>query len=164
MSSVPQRAASIRTACDTETLHTTPSVGDAVVFDYQGGGYAEHVAIVTAVYSNGNIETVSGDWGGQSGSEAHFSSTSHVVLNAPAYESGLNTRPGIIGMYISGYISPASEFRPALLPAPPPPPPYYRGMARDASGAKGYWLVGIDGGVFTIWRRWILRIDGRQNH
>src|SRR6185312_4680053 len=70
---------------DHHTLHDTPHVGDAVVFDYHGGGSADHVALVTEVNGDGTIETVSGDWDGQSGSEAHFSSTSHVVLNAPAY-------------------------------------------------------------------------------
>ena len=52
------------------TLSNTPAVGDAVVFDYQGGGVADHVAIVTQVNSDGTIETVSGDWNGDSGSEA----------------------------------------------------------------------------------------------
>ena len=89
------------------TLHSTPSIGDAVVFDYAGGGYADHVAIVTRVNSNGTIETVSGDWAGESGSEATFSSTSHADLNAPAYWGGVGSRPAIIGMTISGYISPA---------------------------------------------------------
>jgi len=89
------------------TLHSTPAVGDAVVFDYAGGGVADHVAIVTQVNSNGTIETVSGDWGGDNGSEATFASTSHVVFNAPAYWGGVGSAPGIMGMTISGYISPA---------------------------------------------------------
>jgi len=89
-----------------KTLHSRPAVGDAVVFGYAGNGYADHVAIVTSVRSNGTIETVSGDWNGQSGSEAHFSSTSHVVLNAPAYGDAIGSRPAVMGMKISGYISP----------------------------------------------------------
>ena len=89
------------------TLHSTPNLGDAVVFNYAGGGYADHVAIVTQVNSNGTIETVSGDWAGNSGSEATFSSTSHADLNAPAYWGGVGSVPGIIGMRISGYVSPA---------------------------------------------------------
>jgi hypothetical protein len=94
---------------DHGTLHSTPAVGDAVVFNYAGDGYAEHVAIVVKVNANGTIETVSGDWGGESGSEAHFSSTSHAVLNAPAYTSTEGAVPGIIGMRISGYIAPAGS-------------------------------------------------------
>ena len=89
------------------TLHSHPSVGDAVVFNYKGGGYADHVAIVARVFSNGSIETVSGDWGGQSGSEAHFASTSRVDLNAPAYAGSVGSYPGIMGMKISGFVSPA---------------------------------------------------------
>lgn len=88
------------------TLSNTPVPGAAVVFDYQGGGVADHVAIVTQVNSNGTIESVSGDWGGQSGSEATFSSTSHVVLNSPAYASAVGGTPSVIGMTISGYIQP----------------------------------------------------------
>ncbi|HEY1954489.1 MAG TPA: CHAP domain-containing protein [Polyangiaceae bacterium] len=88
------------------TLHNTPKLGDAVVFNYAGNGYADHVAIVTQVNGNGTIETVSGDWNGQSGTEAHFASTSHTVLNAPAYAGTVGTAPGIMGMTISGFISP----------------------------------------------------------
>lgn len=88
------------------TLSNSPSPGAAVVFDYGGGGYADHVAIVTRVNADGSIETASGDWNGQSGSEAYFSSTSSVVLNAPAYGSAVGSTPGIIGMTISGFIRP----------------------------------------------------------
>ena len=89
------------------TLHPWPSVGDAVVFDYAGGGYADHVALVTKVNANGTIEAVSGDWGGSGVSEAAFSSTSTVALNAPAFSSAVGDTPGPIGMTISGYVSPA---------------------------------------------------------
>jgi hypothetical protein len=89
------------------TLHSRPGVGDAVVFGYAGNGYADHVALVTAVHANGTIESVSGDWGGQTGSEEHFSATSHVIMNAPAYGAAIGNRPAVIGMRISGFISPA---------------------------------------------------------
>ena len=88
------------------TLHNSPELGDAVVFNYAGNGYADHVAIVTQVNGNGTIESVSGDWNGQSGTEAQFASTSHTVLNSPAYSGTVGTTPGIMGMKISGYISP----------------------------------------------------------
>lgn len=49
------------------TLHTDPSyvpqIGDAVVFDYNGNGWASHVAIVGAVNSNGTIQTINGNFG-----------------------------------------------------------------------------------------------------
>lgn len=89
------------------TLSGTPQVGDAVVFNYHGGGSADHVAIVTQVNGNGSIETASGDWAGESGSEAFFSSTSHVILNAPAYYGGVGSYAGEMGMTISGFIAPS---------------------------------------------------------
>jgi surface antigen len=91
---------------DNGTLSNSPAVGDAVVFDYAGGGVADHVAIVTQVNADGTIETVSGDWNGDSGTEAQFSSTSHVVLNSPAYAATVGSSPAIMGMTISGFISP----------------------------------------------------------
>ncbi len=88
------------------TLSNTPQLGSAVVFDYQGNGVADHVAIVTQVNSDGTIETVSGDWNGENGTEAQFASTSSVVLNTPAYASTVGTAPSVMGMTISGYIAP----------------------------------------------------------
>jgi hypothetical protein len=88
------------------TLKSTPSLGDAVVFNYAGNGYADHVALVTKVNTNGTIETVSGDWNGQSGTEAQFASTSHAVLNTPAYAGTVGSSPGIMGMKISGFVAP----------------------------------------------------------
>jgi hypothetical protein len=95
------------------TLSNTPHVGDAVVFNYHGGGSADHVAIVVQVNGDGTIETVSGDWGGESGTEAQFSSTSHADLNSPAYAGVVGSSPGIIGMKISGFISPAGSAAPS---------------------------------------------------
>jgi hypothetical protein len=102
------------------TLSNTPHVGDAVVYDYQGSCWADHVALVTQVNANGTIVTASGDWNGQSGSQAYFASTAHVIVNQPAYPGVVGSTPGAIGMTISGFISPAgiSEATP-----PPPPPP-----------------------------------------
>jgi MYXO-CTERM domain-containing protein len=88
------------------TLSSSPAVGDAVVFDYQGGGVADHVALVTQVNSDGTIETVSGDWGGTGSTEAAFASTSKVVLNSPAYASTDGSSPAIMGMTISGFVAP----------------------------------------------------------
>jgi hypothetical protein len=89
------------------TLSDTPAVGDAVVFDYAGGGVADHVAIVTLVNADGTIESVSGDWNGTGSTEAGFASTSAVVHNTPAYASTVGTAPSVMGMTISGYIAPA---------------------------------------------------------
>jgi CHAP domain len=89
------------------TLSGWPAVGDGVVFDYNGHGYADHVAIVTSVGSDGTIQSVSGDWGGQSGSEAQFASTSAVTPNVPSYPGFVGTSSPVTGMTISGYVQPA---------------------------------------------------------
>ncbi len=101
------------------TLSSTPHVGDAVVFNYQGNCWADHVALVTQVNPDGTIVTVSGDWNGQSGSQAHFASTASVVVNGPAFPGVVGYTPGPIGMKISGFISPVG-LAPAAKPAPPP--------------------------------------------
>jgi len=93
------------------TLSNTPAMGDAVVFSNgpndtsNGANGINHVALVSQVNSNGTIETISGDWNGQSGTEAHFASTSHVILNTPAYGSGVGSFSSVMGMWIEGYIS-----------------------------------------------------------
>jgi len=89
--------------------NSAPREGDAVVFNYAGNGYADHVAIVTKVLADGRIETASGDWNGQEGTEAEFSRTSHVVLNDPPYPAVVGSQPGVMGMTISGFISPAGS-------------------------------------------------------
>jgi hypothetical protein len=104
------------------TLSDTPHVGDAVVFDYQGNCWADHVAIVTEVHDDGKIVTVSGDWNGKSGSQAYFASTASVVLNKPAYPGVVDSYAGPIGMTISGFISPVGIPAPKAKEPPPPPP------------------------------------------
>ncbi|NUP06026.1 MAG: CHAP domain-containing protein [Polyangiaceae bacterium] len=89
------------------TLSSTPHVGDAVVYNYQGNCWADHVALVTKVNPDGSIITVSGNWGGQSGSQAHFSSTSSVKINQPAYSGEVGSYSNVMGNTISGFISPA---------------------------------------------------------
>jgi hypothetical protein len=78
------------------TLSSTPKVGDAVVFGYNGNGYAQHVAIVVSVNtSNHTIRSVGGNERGGAG----------VVAEDGPY----NWRVGYSsywGMYISGYIVP----------------------------------------------------------
>jgi hypothetical protein len=94
-------------------LHTSstyvPQVGDAVVYDYQGGGYADHVGIVTAVNSDGTVDTANGDFGGQSGgTQSQFARTSSVVSDRlAAASSRVGAEPSNIGMTISAYVSPS---------------------------------------------------------
>jgi hypothetical protein len=50
------------------TLHVDPNyvpqIGDAVVFGYNGNGWAEHVGLVDTVHTNGTIRTINGNFGG----------------------------------------------------------------------------------------------------
>ncbi|REK91274.1 CHAP domain-containing protein [Streptomyces inhibens] len=80
-------------------LHPDPHVGDAVVFNYNGDGYADHVAIVTAVNDDGTIESIGGN----------------EVTNDPSTSSAHRDQyPGAVGdsaywgMQISGYVSPTN--------------------------------------------------------
>jgi hypothetical protein len=79
------------------TLSDTPQVGDAVVFGYNGNGFAEHVAIVTSVNAaNHTITSVGGNEGGGDG----------TVDSDPPYDSTKGTEGFAPGYPISGYIAP----------------------------------------------------------
>jgi len=87
------------------TLHDTPHPGDAVVFNSNGGGYADHVALVTVVNDDGTIQSVSGNWNGPNGP-----STSHVMTNMPSYSGTVGSTSSTMGGYrIDGFISPACK-------------------------------------------------------
>jgi hypothetical protein len=88
------------------TLSSKPEVGDVAVFDYKGNGVADHVAIVVRVDSSGTIETISGDWEGHGNTEAGFSSTSHVIVNTPAYSDKLHSWSGTMAMRVDGFVRP----------------------------------------------------------
>lgn len=113
------------------TLHTSasyvPQPGDAVVYDYDGKSYADHVAIVTAINSDGSVVTANGDWnGGASSSEVVFATNSSVVsVTIPASQRAVGTIPSTVdpGAHyrISAYVTPLSG-APGSSPAPVPPP------------------------------------------
>jgi hypothetical protein len=137
-----------------DTLSDSPHVGDAVVFNYQGNAWADHVAIVTEVHDDGKIVTVSGDWNGKSGSQAYFASTASVVVNKPAFPGYTGAWAGPVGMTISGFISPVGIPTKAP-PATPKPPPGPEGsqaylypneqhyLNRDAAGnVRHHWWSG----------------------
>ncbi|MEO6083345.1 MAG: CHAP domain-containing protein [Umezawaea sp.] len=73
------------------TLHTdagyVPQVGDAVVFNYQGNGNADHVALVDAVNADGSIRTINGNFGG-----------TNNVNSSVKYATG----PGRVGQTLAG--------------------------------------------------------------
>ncbi|MFG2235830.1 FG-GAP-like repeat-containing protein [Streptomyces sp. NPDC048723] len=80
------------------TLHTSssyqPQVGDAVVFEY-ANGWAQHVAMVTAVYAGGSIMTTHGNWSDK---------VADVAVSASQKQVG--DTPSSIGQRISAYVTP----------------------------------------------------------
>ncbi|MFE3878041.1 CHAP domain-containing protein, partial [Kitasatospora sp. NPDC059146] len=116
-------------------LHSTPHVGDAVVFNYDGAGYADHVAIVTEV-GNGTIKSIGGNEGGQRG---NWAATSHVRVDGP-YSSALGYS-SYMGQSISGYVSPIGGTDNAPAPAPAPAP-----AAKDVTNL---FAIGAGGTVFN---------------
>ena len=100
-------------------VHTDPSYvpqpGDAVVYDFDGVAYADHVGIVTSVNADGSVTTVNGDFSG-SGSGATFARTSHVqIALIGAKHRSVGQTPGGVGMTITDYVTPRTE--PAASPA-----------------------------------------------
>jgi CHAP domain/IPT/TIG domain len=97
------------------TLHTSPSYqpqpGDAIVYDYDGQGHADHVGLVTSVSSDGAIMTVNGDWNGEAGyGMAKFAETSEVVVTTlqPNEVAVGSTPSSMDGMTISAYVTPVT--------------------------------------------------------
>ncbi|MGW6576990.1 CHAP domain-containing protein [Streptomyces sp. NPDC054945] len=82
------------------TLSNTPHVGDAVVYNYNGGSYADHVAVVTGV-SGDTVTITGGNQGGYPGHVSTNSTTKWRVGQSPW------------GQSISGYISPAGSNTPS---------------------------------------------------
>ena len=71
---------------------TQPKVGDIVTFDWDGGGWADHIGIVESV-NNGVITTIEGN------SSLYAGSTANTKVNRKTYD--WNSR------YIKGYARPA---------------------------------------------------------
>ncbi|MGI8679505.1 MAG: CHAP domain-containing protein, partial [Jatrophihabitans sp.] len=85
-------------------LTNTPEVGDAVYFS-DNGGVIQHVAVVTEVYPNGTIQSVSGDLGGQDGTMAQFADTSRSYHDAP-YSGAIGAYSPAVGWNVAGYTRP----------------------------------------------------------
>ncbi|GID94045.1 CHAP domain-containing protein [Amorphoplanes digitatis] len=87
------------------TFHATAQPGDAIVFSDNRGGYANHVAVVTAVNSDGSVVIANGNWGGQSGTMAHFATTSSVKqATIPASAASTGSWVAVEGYYITGIV------------------------------------------------------------
>ncbi|MBR7825052.1 CHAP domain-containing protein [Actinospica sp. MGRD01-02] len=125
------------------TLHTSssyvPQPGDAVVYDYAGGGSADHVGIVTSVDSSGNVVTANGDWNGISGSsQATFAESSSVVsVTIPASERASGDYVGAAGMTISGYVTPVASGSGNT----PPPVSGANPYSPNAACGSGYGVI-----------------------
>ncbi|WP_392893089.1 FG-GAP-like repeat-containing protein [Streptomyces sp. LN699] len=98
------------------TRSSTPHVGDAVVYGYSNG-YAQHVAMVTAV--NGDQVTITG------GNQGHSTHPQGIVSTSTTTSYRVGQAPW--GQTISGYISPK-------LQAATPPKVTLNGLGGTASG------------------------------
>jgi len=103
-------AASFITSSD-GTVHTSPGyqpqVGDAVVYNYDGDGWAQHVGIVTDILPGGAVETENGDFGSSGATEAQFAAASTVQESTlPADQTSVGSVPAGTGLTISAYVTP----------------------------------------------------------
>jgi CHAP domain len=87
--------------------NSSPQVGDAVLFGYNGTDFAEHVAIVVQVNSDGTIVSIGGDERGEEGgTDAHFAGTSCVAQDGPYNGAVGSSDARAPGHPLSGYVSP----------------------------------------------------------
>ncbi|MGW3039856.1 CHAP domain-containing protein, partial [Kitasatospora sp. NPDC001159] len=112
-------------------LHSTPHVGDAILFNYNGYDYADHVAVVTAV-GDGTVTTIGGNEHGVSG---NWSATSSVRQST--HSSAIGYSWG--GQRISGYVSPigGNDAGSGGTPAPAPASPNH--VYDNIRFANGTW-------------------------
>ncbi|WP_369185276.1 FG-GAP-like repeat-containing protein [Streptomyces sp. Y1] len=127
------------------TLHSTPQVGDAVVYNYDASSdYADHVALVTAV-GGGSITVVGGNEGHSSGH------SQGIVQEESTSQYAEGDAPW--GQVISGYISPVVKPSVALNFSQTVGGNYNGDkvsdlFAKDSSGNLFVW-TGNKGGAFS---------------
>jgi hypothetical protein len=124
------------------TVQSTPHIGDAVLFNYDPSRqYADHVAMVTAVYQDGTIDAVSGDVGG-TGSGSQFWSSSFVRQD---HFRGAIGYSSFWSYDLSGYVSPRNLSAPA---------PAVVGVVagRNADGRLEIFGRNSNGGVMTAYQ------------
>jgi hypothetical protein len=76
----------------------TPQVGDAVLYNYNGRGYADHVTLVVAVNANGTMVRIGGDEGN------HTSFATTTVDRDGPFKSAVGSTDS--GQRLSGYVRP----------------------------------------------------------
>ena len=113
-------------------LSSTPEVGDAVVFGYEGDGKAEHVAIVTSVdTAAGEITSIGGNQG--------TGATRAVTQDGP-YDDAVGSQSSWMDyMTLSGYATPIGGTTTAP-PAPAPVTPHGTVWDRAMTSA-GVWAA-----------------------
>jgi hypothetical protein len=128
------------------TLHTAssyvPQPGDAVVYDYAGGGVADHVGIVTSVDSSGDVVTANGDWNGVSDSpESTFAKSSAVdAVTIPAAQRSPGDYVTAAQMTISAYVTPV-----AAGTSTPPPVSSANPYSPSSVCGSGYGIIDSHG-------------------
>jgi len=132
-------------------VQSTPHVGDAVLFNYDSSkSYADHVALVTAVYPDGNIDAISGDVGGQTGgSDPLFWSTAFVRRD---HFSGAIGYSSFWSMSVSAYDKEAHDAQ-LLVSALQSVSPY-AGWAHSVAVAGGqvYHTIRYPNGTWSGWQ------------
>ena len=128
------------------SLQSTPAVGDAAVFGYNGDGYADHVVIVTQVNSNGTFDDVGGN------------ENNAVQADGPISSSIGNTQFGLV---LSGFVAPDSNSASTKINAWVPGSTcssaghqfclwYAQGKGTGGAGWGSSGSVGTISGTFTI--------------
>ena len=124
-------------------LSSTPEVGDAVVFGYNGAGYAQHVAIVTSVNtSTGEITSIGGNQG-----------DGYVTQDGP-YDDAVGSKSSWMDdMTLSGYATPIGGTTTAP-PAPAPVTPHGevwdRAMSTGGTWAANAGEIDTNSGITDI--------------
>jgi hypothetical protein len=93
------------------TMHAAPQLGDAVVFDYHGAGNADHVGLVSAVYSDGQIQVINGNFGSSPSTSKVKYSSGHGVVGASI--AGQTIAAFVGGIGVTGSTTP--QIRPDLV-------------------------------------------------
>ena len=82
------------------TVHTdpgyVPQVGDAIVFNYNGAGYADHVGMIEAVHGDGSVDVIHGNING----------VVYRINNIPASKARVGSNMNTGGLTVGNYAQP----------------------------------------------------------
>jgi hypothetical protein len=104
-------AGSFMTASNGSTIHTDSSyhaqMGDAVVYNYAGGGVADHVGLVTAVKGDGSLGTTNGNINSMVTSISIKASEAHVGASVSEFVTQAPGGGPLVTPVISAFVTPA---------------------------------------------------------